>query len=690
MKYYAFVDESGQFASDRDKSIVGGFVTTWDVAQIIQRIDQAITVVSHQHGHRFSANDIHMAPLLFPEKAFQETDRTRYSAIPALAREAFAKELLLALKEMAVCVFMSVNDGFSFGTENEQSRYGNNLMAALRAVFRHLGSPTGNDLLIAIAPRAKTCLRDGEGKEAYHAQLASHVRSVFGVPVKFSRQYLPGFDMADVACHYLRRGVNEDSTVFGDTPVVMTFAKDIGAQDPGVSIAAMASSLAENGDLCSAYSLATDEKQRADILGRLDALQGTALLEQLSHFLQLGAEKTDRRTVEHSSLRESYEIMKTVCRLAWREFQSDQQSRGALDLCLSGLNYATTCTNHLGVAGAQADFIERYEQLLREHGHLLPSKLETNERSLSFRNRAYNNEFNDYRFSRIIDIFRETVDARVAQMGDDKDDLTGEMCGTIGQAYAFLARTESELGSFAEAYLERSLKYFLPTHKYHAMSVNFLATLHWQSGDIQGALATFVRHTFLGDATVPPMPSPDSLLSTAVSWLDKIRTERHDQSGTPFDVVCLLRIIAEMQALAPISMAALNDLGEWVKTYPSQQHPHELIAKWLGVLYLKHDPTKAVKWFDRAIAISDKLGFTVQTIALSPFGLRAVAHSLSGDQAAAAADSEQLISRTCNLAKRSATFGNYLDELGGNESLVADIKAQDVAAICRWLPFAYA
>lgn len=690
MSYYAFVDESGQFASDCDNSVVGGFVTTWDEGRIAQRIDQAIMVVYHRHGHKFTANDIHMAPLLFPETAFQESDRTRFSAVPAPPREAFAGELLLALKEMAVCVFMSVNDGFSFGTENQQSRYGNNLMAALRALVRHLGSPAGDDMHIAIAPRGKACLRDGEDKATYHAQLVSHVRSVFGVPVKFSRRYQRGFDMADVACHYLRRGLIEESTVFGDTPVVVTSAKDLRAPDPGVSIAAMVSRLAENGDLCTAYSLATDEKQRAEILGRLDALQGTALLGQLSLFLQLGAEKTDRRTVEHTSLLESYEIVKIICRLAWREFQSGQQSRDALDLCLSGLDYATTCTNHLGVAGAQANFFGRFEQLLREHGHLLPSRLETKERSLSFRNRAYNNEFNDYRFRRIIDHFRETTDARVGQMGDDKDDLTGEMCGTIGQAYAFLARTEPELGTFAEAYFERSLRYFLPTHKYHAMSVNFLATLHWQSGDIQGALATFGRHAFLGDEAVPPKSSPETLRRTAGAWLDRLLTERHDHPGTPFDVVCLLRIIAETHALAPVSMAALSDLGKWVKAYPSQDHPHELIAKWLGVLHLKHDPTKAVEWFTRAIAISDKLGFTVQTIALSPFGLRAVAHTQSGDRAAAAADSELLLSRADDLVKRSATFGSYLDEVGGEESLVTDIQAQNVAAICRWLPFAYA
>lgn len=690
MKYYAFVDESGPFASDRDNSIVGGFVTTWDEAKLVQRIDRAITTVYHRHGHRFTPNDIHMGPLLFPEAAFQEFDRTRFAAVPAPARKAFAEELLLALKEMAACVFMSVNEGFSFGTENEQSRYGNNLMAALRAVVRHLGAPIGDDLLIAIAPRGKACLRDGEDKATYHAQLVSHVRSVLGVPVKFSRRYQRGFDMADVACHYLRRGLIEETMFFENTPVVEASAKNLGAPDAGVSIAAIVNRLTEDGDLSTAYRLARDEGQRAGIIGHLDALRGAALLDQLSLFLQFGAEKIDRRTLEQNALQGAYEIMRLVCRLAWREFEADRQSRDALDLCLSGLDYATTCINHIGVAGVQGDFVGRFEQMLRDHGHLLPSRLEARERSLSFRNRAYNNEFNDYRFSRIIDHFRETVDARVAQMGDDKDDLTGEMCGTIGQAYSFLSRTDPELTASAEAYIEHSLTYFLPAHKYHAMSVNFLATLHWQSGDMQRALAAFGRHAFLDGQTAATDSSPETLRRTAGAWLDRLLTERHDHPGTSFDIVCLLRVIAETDTSAPVSAAALSDLESWVKAYPSQDHPHELIAKWLGVLQLKHDLAKAVEWFTRAIGISDKLGFTVRTIALSPLGLRTVAHTQSGDGAAAAADLELLLRRAGDLVERSATFGSYLDALGGEESLGTDIEAQNIAAICRWLPFAYA
>lgn len=687
MSYRIFVDESGPFAKDRDTSIVGGFVTDWDEPAITCRIAAAIRLVAETHHHRFDRRDVHMAPLLFPERAFSEADRTRLTAIPAQAREAFAAELLRALKEMTTCVFMSVNDGFSFGTENEQSRYGANLMAALQAVMRHLGNPPDGAVEIAIAPRGQACLRPDDDREAYHAQLAAYVRSVFSVPVRFSRSFQYGFDMADVACHHLRRGLIEKVDLFGNVPVVRASPRELGARDAAIGVPSIVARLVEAGEICTAYRLA-DKAAKADVLGRLEGLQGKAVLGQLPLFVEHASELIERRTVERDALREAYDIARTVCRLAWRELSADRTNRQALDLCLVGLECATTCVNHVGITIAQDGFTGRFEQLLQDNGHLLPGAAERRERSLAFRNRAWNREFNDYQFARILDRFQATVDQRVQDIGAETDELTGEMCGTIGQAHAFLARTEPSHAETAEAYLERSLRHFLPTHRYHAMSVNFLATLHWQSGRLPEAVAAFGRHAFLAAAKPMCGAHGGDAHAQACAWLGTILSGRGEHPGTPFDVACLLRMLGESPERVPRDL--LDRVAQWARGQPSNEHPHELVAKWLGLLFMLRDIQTAITWTTRAVTLCSMLGFAVRTIGLSPLGLRAVGHARSGAKTAAEADVKLLVRYARELCQQSTGFADYLDESGGVARMRADVEKQDVNAIVRWLPFAYA
>ncbi len=690
MKWTMYVDESGPFSKDRDNSIVGGFVTNWKIEQITARIDEAIDKIAQSHEHRFSRSDIHIAPLLFPEKAYNTGDKARYSKLPAATRQAFVDELLSALREMADCYFMSVNEGFSFGTEDGQSRYGQNLVAALKAACQEMKESTRSEgLLIAVARRGKACLPEGADKDTYHQQLVTYLRSYLNVPVRFSRQFSLGFDMADVACHFLRKGLIEGEDFLDGAKVLKSSPQALGKPERRkVRPDNMADELLKRGNVATALQLSRSDKEQERALSYLDNLGGDDLCKQLTQLLHLSAEKIDRRTTEVGALRQAYDLLRRICRLAWREFEADNTNRDALDICLSALDYAVTCVNHSGVVDTQDDFVKTFQRLLADHGHVLGSRLATRERTLALRNRAYNNEFNSYQFQRIIDTFQGTVDQRVDDMGSDKDDLTGEMCGTIGQAYAFLSRTDHSLATLAEEYFERSLDFVQPGHKYHAMSLNFLTTLHWQMGRSRKAVKSFSRHAFLDGAMPGEWENERHWEPVAQQWLDVLLKSRPDHPGTPFDVLCLLRLIAE--GATPMSQEQLDSLTAWAKSHATNDHPHELIAKWIGVLHMPVSGELAINWLTKSIDLGARLGFTVKTVTLSSLGLRAVAHAENGRTIEANDDRDALMAQCEGLRQQSSAFSAYLDEIGAPERLVEDVTGGNVQNICDWLPFAYA
>lgn len=77
MKYFVYIDESGHFNS-KDKSIVGGFITTKLPSEIEESINKFILNFNRSNNLRFNVNDIHIAPLLQPEKAYKENEKNDF------------------------------------------------------------------------------------------------------------------------------------------------------------------------------------------------------------------------------------------------------------------------------------------------------------------------------------------------------------------------------------------------------------------------------------------------------------------------------------------------------------------------------------------------------------------------------------------------------------------------------------
>ena len=86
--------------------------------------------------------------------------------------------------------------------------------------------------------------------------------------------------------------------------------------------------------------------------------------------------------------------------------------------------------------------------------------------------------------------------------------------------------------------------------------------------------------------------------------------------------------------------------------------------------------------------MSSSLGFTIQTIALSSLGLKCIVLNQNFDNIEQ--EVEKLKTFTHKLTNKSAHFEEYIRFIGGIEQMMIDIEKQDINAVARWMPFAYA
>ncbi|MBT3375862.1 MAG: hypothetical protein HN742_24365 [Lentisphaerae bacterium] len=687
MTYYLYLDESGGFTKSSDDSIVGGFITQRPPQEIQTKLEEAIARANQACGTDFAPRDLHAAPLLHPESTGNDHERARFSTIPEKSRKRLVDECLQAVIGLADHFVCSVNKGFAFSNEDAQSRYGTNLMAAVRAAldWAQAGTPSAT-VKVAFAPRSPKCLPSGTDFTQYHQKLATYVRDLFGVTASFSMtRNRAGFAGADIACYFLRsrKGIPKDCASY--TKPNDHFVKQY--HETGVSL--LKQLLAE-GACDQALRWAETSEQRAEALAGYEAIENAREQQrQTRDIVNYAYECIDLRAVSPGHLTRAYDIFRVTARVARNAFEADPTSRRALEAMLATLEGAVTCVNHLGMSGTQGDFERMYVSLLEEHGQLLPSRAERSERAMALRNRAYNDEFNAFDFERILLAFQDTVEKRVADSGEEKDDLTGAMCGTIGQAHAFLLRTDPiEHAEHAREWLTRSLTYLTPGQKYHDMGVNYQTTFYWEQRQPLDAIAAFAQHACMAlpDGTVPERPAAQRDL--ICSWLTTLLESRRNEPGTPFDVLALLRLLAD--GLLP-KKRIIESIEKWLLDYTGADHPHELLAKWVGMFHLlSNRPAPAITWLDRAIAIGEEREFAVKAVTLSAIGLRVVANALNQNSVAHDLDLALLRSRAAQLTESQPAFRLYIEAIGGIDTMERDVEQCDISAIARWMPFCYA
>ena len=678
MDYYVYIDESGQFKKTDEegvKSIVGGIITTIDVIQIENRLFEAIDNVNKIFNTDFSSKDIHISPLLHPETAMNIREKERFSSIPENARQTLADECLSVVKSLGEKFIFSTNEGFSFGIQDAQSRYGAVLCAFIHKLIDFVNR-TGDisSLKIYIAPRSKKCLPDGCNYSGYHEKMTQYITSWIKktlpnlkIGVGFGSKHRAGYDLADITCYYLRD--NKKQLLLGKNKILKTAPNEHFTQTYLHTEEEVIEKLLKNHEYKAAYRCAESKERKESILERMAKQDEKIKIASVPELINYAYSLVEKRTVQKGALEEAIELFNHLLSIC----KTDSDNEKLTDMLLSAVNGILTCYNHIGGKGKQQKFLDFYKKNIIS---LLDIPYFTRqEKILSIRNRAYNNQFNNYDFQSIIDDFETVVQKRVADIPVyEKDYLTGEMLGTIGQAYAFLSKNHPENKEKAVSYFQQSKYHFIPGHRYHQMSVNYLTTIYWYHNELTSAKEAFAEHADI-----------DGNKSVA-QWIRDIVNAEEYHPGVAFNLSLLLRLAVSR---GQVALKAIKNIEDFLKKCNINQHPYELIYKWLGLAYMNNNEySEAVKAFDKSIAISKPMEFTIKTIMVSVIGLKCIALKKLSENDSAETDSLQKM--VDDLTGESEHFAEYIESIGGMEQMLNEIATQNTSAVSKWMPFAYA
>ncbi len=678
--YYVFIDESGNFSKENDQSVVGGGITSLELKKVREILKKTEKEANAQTDYkRFDINkDMHMAPLLHPNNAQSGTaeEKRRFLKIKSEDRKHFAVACLRSADNIFEKYVFSKNKGFDFGEIDAQERYGVNLIAVMYEALKYLKTKNDATLInVYIAPRSTKCLPDKSDYIEYHQKMTQHLKACFAgflpkqksINISFNKngKRKSGLDLADIACYFFKQKHNSVLN-----KCLVTQPNKFTAESMNKASDNILKSLLEKGEFLAAYNWSDKKEDRDKVLKKLIEQDEASKIRALPEFINTAYALIDKRTIQQNALDDAIQIFSAVIIACKNNPNSNEK---ITDCMVSAVGGSLVCANHAGDKDHQNQAINIYNKYI-SYISTIPY-FTRQEKMLSIRTRAYNQQFNSYDFQSIIDDFELVVKDRIANMPkDNKDSLTGEMLGTIGQAYAFQSSGNAEYAKYAEKYFRDSMYHFVPGHIYHQMSVNYLATLKWFQNDLQGTKDAFAIHKHIDSN------------GTVEQWLKVELASQEGHLGTAFNVSVLLRLAVSN---GTVTRTILDDIEVLLEKNKISQHPYELIYKWLGVAYLnrgQHD--EAINTFNKSIALSYANGFTLQTISISTLGLKCIA--LIRKSESFSTKFEILTERINTLNGRSAYFGKYIDSIGGTEKMYNDICNQDINAVSKWMPFAYA
>ncbi len=718
MNYHIFIDESGEFdeaiLSPEGKkqsraSIVGGVCSTlsaedWETGFILETENQRKqTKFPFLYPTHFHCSELFAGKYL----TAKTTSNNHFVS--------FGNHIHRFVSDNALFLFASKNPSGSF-EYSPQATYVLNLITAIKGAMETLAAKAESIDACTITIAQRTIYETTQSRyDDYMGALIKHVRSQLftgdtagvnlvrkldqsggliiqsAVAMSFDgKKANGGLTAADFACGAIRYGSKASIE-----PIVFTPSSNIGG-DISTFYEQQTKHLIEAKQYAAAIDflrLYFPRKNGApELKPALKALRNETdhniLHRELNALLTEADYLIEKRTVMTGALNDATLILEALNDISTAHLESNSSPelvRQWSDLQAHALPLLSSCYNHTGAVGPQAIIEDKLTTLLKTYKPKMSlSYHQRAELLLEVKTRNLNLLFNDYRFAEVLEAIEEDVNERENVVpADETDELLGKMQGSIGQACAFQARHDDSWSEMARDYFTRSLKHFQPGTLFHSMSVNYLATLAWQEGDIDKSLTAMNLHP-----AYPDLPSTKALMSALPNLLSMERM-------SAFDAVNYLRISASAAENGQIpSVESLQKIKAFWLQRMTPEHPHEQLAKWLGYLYyLQGSYTEASELYKRGVAICESQGFTLQTIALSIIALNIISNKTSSNANAYAEGLTKLQELASQLENQSAAFATYLSHYGGADAIISICKSPDhnsAKELARLLPFNYA
>ena len=705
MNYYIFVDESGSF----DEAIPGGENMRSLVGGICSKLGSSEWASHHQRMvQRF--NDLHNTEFEYPENFHASPMMAGRVRVEGAAGNSIIREFVKTAGEemFQSCSFLfaSINTPRRF-EYSPQATYGLNLVAGLKEALDQLAglNETVTRCFINVAQRTideitsrpriympellkfvRVQLEAGDSPGAMLARRLTNENSLildYGVGTKDA-----GLIAADFACSAIRHNTNLPHNLFKTHPDESHVTDFDAFYRTEIKRLLDAQQYAAAAGFLHRY---LPSKNRAleleSVIVKLKEEKNARVLKRELPALAVHAEVLiDSRTQSPAALTSARFLLESLERLSQEVFDENPDpkvQRQWVDLHLYVLMLLVCCHNHAGETGPQEQIEEQINKFLRDPD-VRGSKtfIERQEFLLETKVRAVNGLFNDYNFKAVLDAIEPELEKRKNSLPEhEKDELLGQLQGTAGQGWAFMAHSDLELSTFSRDYFEASLSHFTPGTQYHAMSVNFLATLAWQEGNLPLACTEMARH--------PEMPDQLSV-QTITDDFSKLMTGLL----SPFDAVNICRIVASSIRTAEDD-EVVSTVSVWKYWQPKMvdAHPYEQLCKWLGFIALhQKDYSSAMTFFDRGIKICDTLDFTLNTIQLPVLGLMAITAKAAGNHRVYHQYLNDFTDSINNLPEKSEFFASVITNRGGRDQLVHAINKGDMDSawkIARMLPFSY-
>ena len=311
---------------------------------------------------------------------------------------------------------------------------------------------------------------------------------------------------------------------------------------------------------------------------------------------------------------------------------------------------------------------------------------------MDVRTHAYNEDFNNFEFQRILDDFE--LESRQI-LSSDRYSHANRMAiaGTIGQAQAFLGNYLAAEAKFNAALAEHALwpDDSPDAHRkarFFNMSTNFLASTEWSLGRLEGFIRPFSSQDFFKavrlsrDWTTHP-DQPDFQLRLLFEALFDDLNRKDLGVNWQFTALNLLR----GYSLTRMPQDLLERLASFVSHYdPVAEHPSELFYKWCAYHFIcAQRIANAETCIELALKCANNSfqGASVFSIGLPLYGIKAMLSKSNADLAVLFSKADVAMARVSGLHKHLEAVPNW------RIAWMEDVRASRLDAIMRWMPWTY-